>query len=363
MKHRRCIAFCGGGTAGHVFPALAVIRMLKKGWNGRIVWIGSMKGMERELVASENIPFFGIPSGKWRRYFSLRNITDLFKIGVGIICAVWVILREKPCLLFSKGGYVSVPPVLAARFLSVPVWTHESDFDPGMATRINALFAEKILISFRETERFFPLSCRDRVFFTGNPVRKELIYGSARRGRKLVGCPESTKMLLVLGGSQGASRINSLIDSIIEELTDRYFVIHQIGNQEHNPSLRERYYTTPFLKEELADVLKAANLVVSRAGANTLTELSIVGKAAVLIPLSLSGSRGDQYRNSDFFVSQGAAQIFKENEGDGEKLLEIITDLLDNDSKRKAMASKIKNLAVPNAAEVISQQIVERIHQ
>lgn len=175
---KRCIVVTGGGTAGHVYPALSVVENILKRWDGRIVWIGSRSGMEKRLLQGFDLTYYGIPSGKWRRYLSFRNVLDIFKVLAGTFYAIVLLMREKPALLFSKGGYVSVPPVIAAWLLGIPIFTHESDYDPGLANRLNAIFAEKILVSFGNTEGYFE---RERVVLTGNPVRERFFPATPRR--------------------------------------------------------------------------------------------------------------------------------------------------------------------------------------
>ena len=186
MKNKDCIAFTGGGTAGHIFPGIAVINELRKKWNGRVFWLGSRINKERKWILLEKISFYGLYSGKLRRYLSFQNILDVFKLFAGFLQSLIYLKREKPLLLFSKGGYVSVPPVLAAKILKIPVITHESDLTPGMATLINSRFANKILISFKKTFDFFNKQLRTKLVLTGNPVRQELLNGKPEKGRNFI---------------------------------------------------------------------------------------------------------------------------------------------------------------------------------
>ncbi len=351
------IVFTGGGTGGHVFPALAVVEELKSLWQGRIVWIGSNKGIERQLLEATGIPFFGIPAGKLRRYFSIKNIIDIFRVIGGLAVSLHILARERPLLLFSKGGYVSVPPVIAARLLGIRVITHESDAQPGLATRINSRFAEKILISFSESAGYFSDKMRKRVVQVGNPVRKDLFEGKKKCGRHLVGCPENKKVLLVLGGSQGSAQINYLIRNNLDRLTKACFVVHQAGRVDFREGKQQNYFTAPFFGDELKHLLAAADLVVCRAGANTLWELAALGKPAVLIPLPRSASRGDQLLNAEIFARNGAAVVLPENDTSGIRLLEIILDLLDNKKKLKQMESRARSLSFPGSAAKIAELI------
>jgi len=352
------IVFTGGGTGGHVFPGLAVAEELKSLWQGRIIWIGSNKGIERQLLKAAGIPFFGIPAGKLRRYFSIKNIMDIFRVIGGLAASLHILAREKPLLLFSKGGYVSVPPVIAARLLGIRVITHESDAQPGLATRINSRFAEKILVSFSESAGYFSDKMRKRVVQVGNPVRRELFFGKKKYGRRLVGCPENKKVLLVLGGSQGSAQINYLIRHNLDRLAKACFVVHQAGRVDFRQHAQPNYFTAPFFDDELKHLLAAADLVVCRAGANTLWELASLGKPAVLIPLPRSASRGDQVLNAEIFARNGAAVVLPENDTSGTRLLEIILDLLDNKKKLKQMENRARSLGFPGSAAKIAELIL-----
>ena len=307
------IVFTGGGTAGHVYPALAVIGALGGGFE--ISWIGSRTGMERGLVSEAGIRYHAIPAGKWRRYLSAENIADMLRVIGGVVAALTVLLRERPALLFSKGGYVTVPPVLAARMLRIPVITHESDTDPGLATRINSRFADLVLTSFAETVEWFPPALRPRVVTTGNPVRERFFRGDAAAGRAAAGAPEGMPIVLVLGGSLGSETVNRLVRGALPRLAGRCVVVHQTGARDY-ASLDQfpDYRPVAFVRDELPDLMAAADLVVARAGANTLAELAACGTPALLLPLELSGSRGDQIRNAAYFASKGAARVFEGRE-------------------------------------------------
>ncbi|MBN1835666.1 MAG: undecaprenyldiphospho-muramoylpentapeptide beta-N-acetylglucosaminyltransferase [Spirochaetales bacterium] len=356
-----CIVFTGGGTAGHVFPALAVVEELQAPlWTGRVVWIGSVRGMERELVRERGIPYYGVPAGKLRRYLSVRNLFDLLKIGAGVLASLIVLLRERPRLLFSKGGYVSVPPVIAAWLMRVPVVTHESDLEPGLATRINARFAESVLVSFPESARYFGGELRSRVTHTGNPVRAALLRGDPEAGRRRVGCGDDRPLVLVLGGSLGSRFINQLVEDGVGELTEHCFVVHQMGSAHYEASSRTGYFTAPFFREELPDVLAAAALVISRSGANTVWELAALGKPAMLIPLGRAASRGDQIENARYLEEQGAAVVLEEAEATPRRLVDTVVRLLTDATTLRGMAERARELGRPRSAQVIATLIAQR---
>jgi UDP-N-acetylglucosamine--N-acetylmuramyl-(pentapeptide) pyrophosphoryl-undecaprenol N-acetylglucosamine transferase len=357
MSDEPAIAFTGGGTAGHVFPGIAVAQELGR----RVIWIGSSDGVEKSLVTAAGIEFRPIPAGKLRRYFSLRNLSDLAKIAAGFFASVRILKKERPALLFSKGGFVSVPPVVAARLVGIPSFTHESDFDPGLATRINLRFCEKVLVSFAETVQYLPARYRAKAVVTGNPVRASIYRAEASRGRAHVGCAPSAPLLFVMGGSLGSSFINALIQSSLPRLLKRFFVVHQAGEKGYVASLRRSYFTTPFFGEELPDVMAAADLVISRAGANTLAELAALGKPSLLIPLPETSSRGDQLRNAELFRARGASLVMAEGESSPDALCEAVEDLFSTPDRLRVMGHKAGSLCAGRPSEVIARLLRERL--
>ncbi len=361
-----CIVFTGGGTGGHVYPALAVLDELAKHGGHRIVWIGSGSELERRILAGRDLRYYGIRTGKLRRYFSLQNFLDFFKILVGFIASLFIMLRERPSLVFSKGGYVSVPPAAAARLVGIPVFTHESDLRPGLATRINARFAARIFISFDLTSGYFDESCRSKLVHTGNPIRAGILRGDAEKGRGTVGCTRGRKMLLVLGGSLGSAFINRLVLKALDRLVSTCYVVHQLG-AEHYEGIsqphRDNYFPKAFFYEELPDILAAADLVVCRAGANTLWELAALGKPAVLIPLPQSASRGDQIENARFFARAGAAEVMEQAGLSAAAWAESVLNLIGNAGKLDRMAQSAAALGRPDAAHEIARLIAEQVQR
>ena len=356
------IAFAGGGTAGHVFPGLAVAQELGMRIVGmRIVWIGSASGVERKLVTDAGIDFRAIPAGKLRRYLSLKNVSDVARTLAGVYAAVRVLRREKPALLFSKGGFVSVPPVVAAWLCGIPSWTHESDFDAGLATRINALFSEKVLVSFPETVGSLPERHRRKAVVTGNPVRKAMYSADAARGRALVGCNAATPMIFVIGGSLGSSFINGLIDSCLSELLSRFFIVHQMGSHDFRASQRKNYFPSPFFAAELPDIMAAADLVIGRAGANTLAELAALGKPSILIPLTRAGSRGDQIANAEVFRAAGASLVMPEADATPARLVPAVCSLLGDPALLREMGRAAGSRGEGRPAESIARLILQRL--
>jgi len=356
MKKR--ILFTGGGTGGHVYPALAVIeRMNRDEWD--VSWLGSSSGMERGIIERTEIPYYGIPSGKLRRYFSLRNFTDLFRIAAGLIRSIYLLKKLKPELLFSKGGFVSVPPVMAASMLKIPVFTHDSDIGPGLATRINARFADKILVSSDESRKYFAPRFKEKIAVTGNPVRLSLFSGNRETARSLSGAPEGKPVILVMGGSLGAEQINKLVFDNLDRLTEKYFIIHQTGQKNFQALEKENYYGVPYFNDELSHIFALSDLVISRAGAGALWEFAAAGLPSLLIPLE-SGSRGEQIKNAEAFVAKGCSLMLR---GDiiGETFLDTIGNIVDNETKLAKMKTAAKEAGKSDGAALICRMIEEVI--
>lgn len=315
--------FAGGGTGGHIYPGLAVADELRKkaadaDENIKIYWIGNSSGMDRNLVEKSGSVdmFIGVPSGKLRRYFSFKNLTDVFKIFAGFIKSFFFLLFNRPVLLFSKGGFVSVPPCVSASILRIPVLTHECDFTPGLATRINSRFADRVLISYEETRNFLQEKKKASALVTGNPVRPDFYSADPANGIKFLfenrtDYDPGKPVLLVLGGSLGAHQINELVAQNIDWLTERFNVVHQCGAKDADsmPKNVNGYFLHPFIYSEMCDVIACSDVVLSRAGANSIWECSVLGKPMVLIPLCGSGTRGDQVDNARYFEGMGAAIV------------------------------------------------------
>jgi UDP-N-acetylglucosamine--N-acetylmuramyl-(pentapeptide) pyrophosphoryl-undecaprenol N-acetylglucosamine transferase len=358
----RCVVFTGGGTAGHVFPGLAVAAELARRWDGRIVWIGSRNGPERALVEAAGIPFRAIPSGKLRRYRSLENLTDVFRVVGGLVASLAALAAERPSLVFSKGGFVSVPPVIAARLLGIPAYTHESDVDPGLATRINARFCERVLVSHAATSAFFPPAQRGRVVVTGNPVRAAIYAADAAEGRRFAGCAATDPLVLVLGGSSGSAFLNGLVAGAATELcADGIRIVHQTGDGKQGAAGVSGCRVIPFIGAELPHLLAAADLVVCRAGANTLAELAALGRPSLLVPLSASGSRGDQLRNAESFRAAGAAEVLGEEGANPAVLRDRVRALLADPARLVAMGAAARALAPADPAALIAGMLAARL--
>ena len=304
------IILTGGGTAGHVTPNIALLPELKKrGYE--ISYIGSYEGMEKQLIEDCGIPYTGIASGKLRRYFDIKNFSDPFRVIKGYFQARGILKRERPDVVFSKGGFVSVPVVLAAKILKIPAIIHESDMTPGLANRIAMRGAAKVCCNFPETIKNLPA---DMAVLTGTPIRAELLKGDRDRALAFTGLPEDKPILLIIGGSQGSVFVNRVVRGSLDDLLRDFSIIHLCGKGNLDDTLtgREGYVQYEYISQELPDLFAAADVVISRAGANAICELLALKKPNILIPLSLNASRGDQILNARSFESQGFSYMMEE---------------------------------------------------
>jgi UDP-N-acetylglucosamine--N-acetylmuramyl-(pentapeptide) pyrophosphoryl-undecaprenol N-acetylglucosamine transferase len=374
------LAFTGGGTGGHVYPGLAVAQALReKGFAGRIAWIGSSKDSDRKAVEGAGLEFFAVPSGKLRRELSLANVADAFRVLAGYSAAKRLLKELKPALLFSKGGYVSVPPCAAAASLGIPYFTHESDLTPGLATRLNARRAAHVVLSYEETRALLPPAARAGAIVAGNPIRPSIRRGDAEKGRALLGAPEGLPIVFFLGGSQGARQINELVEACLPGLTKFAFVAHQTGGisapeagERLGPSAgpraagaasydSSRYRSYQYITDEMPDLLAAADLVAGRAGAGTLWESAALAKPMLLMPLCGAATRGDQVDNAALFERAGAAVSLAGAEANPERALRELRALLGDAPRLTRMGQAAKSLAGTDAASAIADLILNTI--
>lgn len=329
----RKIVLTGGGTAGHVMPNLALIPGLKE--NGfDIAYIYAKNGMEQEIVESSGLRSYGISAGKLRRYLSIENLKDPFKIIKGYFEARKILKEEKPDIVFSKGGFVTVPVVYAAKSLKIPVILHESDYTPGLANRLSIPKAKKICVSFEAAMEHLP---KEKTVLTGSPVRGEVFAGRRENALGFTGLSGNKPILLVTGGSQGAESVNKAIDEDIDELLKDFEIIHLRGAGKLNPKLdgREGYAQYEFISKELPDIFAATDLVISRAGANTIFEFLALGIPSLLVPLPLEASRGDQILNAEYFSKKGFANVLPQSEITKERLSEEVRKLYRGSAEMK----------------------------
>lgn len=296
MKH---IVLTGGGTAGHVTPNIALVPVLRDA-GYKISYIGSYDGIERKLIEELNIPYYGISSGKLRRYFDLKNFTDPFRVLKGFSESRKLLKQLKPDVVFSKGGFVTVPVVIAAKKCKIPAIIHESDMTPGLANKLCISSAVKVCCNFPETVNSLP---KDKAVLTGTPIRQELLSGDPEEGRRFCGFTPDKPVLMVIGGSLGAASVNQHIRSILPQLLEEFQVIHLCGKGKTDESLAgtKGYVQYEYIKKELADLFALSDIVISRAGANAICEISALHKPNLLIPLSAKRKPGRSDPQRPFF--------------------------------------------------------------
>lgn len=319
------IILTGGGTAGHVTPNIALLPGLKElGYD--IHYIGSYNGIEKNLIEQFGIPYHGISSGKLRRYFSLQNFTDPFRVLKGFGEAKKLIKSLKPDVIFSKGGFVSVPVVIAGKQCHVPTIIHESDMTPGLANKLAIPSATKVCCNFPETLAHLP---KEKAVLTGSPIRQELLTGSHEAALKFCGLKSNKPVILIIGGSLGSVVVNNAVRAILPELLKSFQIIHLCGKGKVDESLTtlEGYVQFEYIQDELKDLFALSDLVISRAGANAICELLALHKPNLLIPLSANASRGDQILNARSFERQGYSIVLEEEELKDSALLDAIRKL------------------------------------
>lgn len=322
------IVLTGGGTAGHVTPNIALLPALREdGYD--ISYIGSYHGMEKQLIKAEGVPYYGIDSGKLRRYFSWKNFSDPFRVLHGYSQSLSLLRKIKPDVIFSKGGFVSVPVVLAARKLHIPALIHESDMTPGLANRIAMKGAVKVCCNFPETVSKIE---GGKGVLTGTPIRQELMKGDPEKGLAFAGFTSDKPVLLIIGGSQGSVFINNAVRGSLDELLQEFQIIHLCGKGHLDPKLdgREGYRQYEYISKELPDLFACASLIISRAGANAICELLALRKPNILIPLSKNASRGDQILNARSFEKQGFSKVLEEESINADILTETVRDVYKN---------------------------------
>lgn len=348
------IILTGGGTAGHVTPNIALLPRLKElGYD--IQYIGSYTGIEKELIEPFGIPYHGISSGKLRRYFSVQNFTDPFRVLKGFREAHKLIRQLKPDVIFSKGGFVSVPVVLAGKRCKVPVIIHESDMTPGLANKIAIPSAAKVCCNFPETLKSLP---EGKAVLTGSPIRQELLSGNKIAAMDMCHFTSDKPIILVIGGSLGAVAVNNAVREALPELLKDFQIIHLCGKGKMDESLKdvEGYCQFEYIKNELRNLFALADIVISRAGANAICELLALHKPNLLIPLSANASRGDQILNARSFERQGFSLVLEEEQLTKETLLNAVKTLYEN---RTTFINSMKNSGQQDSIGTIISLIEE----
>lgn len=348
---KKTIVFTGGGSAGHVTPNIAIIDELDKSvWD--VQYIGSNKGIEKELIEKISIPYHGISSGKLRRYLDFENVVDSFRVLKGCMDARKVLRKLKPALVFSKGGFVSVPVIIAARSLKIPVLIHESDMTPGLANKIAQRFATKIFTSFEETLNYFP---KDKTAAIGSPIRRGILKGSPYKGTELLGFDRKRPVLTVMGGSLGAKKINETIRAALPLLKD-YQIIHLCGkgNVDENYTNLKDYKQFEYVFDELPHYLAATEFVITRGGSNSIFEFLALKIPMLIIPLTKNQSRGDQILNGRSFQEKGYAMMLEEENLSVDTLVIHLAGLK---KRRDEMKEKMTSLEVKDAIGVLVREI------
>lgn len=348
------IVLTGGGTAGHVTPNLALLPYLQKA-GYEVTYMGSYDGIEKKLIADFDIPYLGIATGKFRRYLDVKNFTDPFRVIKGFGEARKYLKELAPDVVFSKGGFVSVPVVRAAASLKIPCILHESDMTPGLANKICIPAAQKICCNFPETLANLP---EGKAVLTGSPIREELTQGNKLMGLDLCGFTANKPVLMVMGGSQGAAAVNKAVREALPKLLEQFQIVHLCGKGK----LDNIYLSTPgykqfeYIKTELKDLFAMADVVISRAGANAICELLALKKPNILIPLPTAGSRGDQLLNAASFEAQGFSIVINEDDLTTNLLVNKVNELYENRQKYTEVMSKSKQMdSIPMILKLIEE--------
>lgn len=365
------IVLTGGGTGGHLMPLIAVARKIKeKRPDAEFIFIGPRGKLEKDIIGKEGIPIRNVSVGKMRRYFSFHNFVDCFKVPIGVIQCLWLMLYYMPDAVFSKGGHASFPAVIVAWLYRIPIFIHESDARPGVSNSMLAKFADRVAISYSEAEKYFTAA---QTVLTGTPLREDINKGNADEARRKFELVDSKKIVFVWGGSQGARSINNKILRILPELMHKYQVIHQTGEKNFEEvkhragelgfkAGREGYIELPFIGEDLKDILAAADLVISRAGSTSISEIAANRKPSILIPLE-TAANGHQRMNAYALAKVGAA-IVMEDENLGEHLLlKNIDDVMENQELREKLSRNIAVFYHPDAAERIADGVLGMIEE
>lgn len=343
------LVLTGGGTAGHVTPNLALLPRFKE-LNYEVSYIGSYDGIEKKLISDFDLPYYGIATGKLRRYFSLKNFSDPFRIIKGYFEAKKYLKKIKPDLVFSKGGFVAVPVVRAAHALKIPCIIHESDMTPGLANKLCIPVAKKVCCNFPETMDYLP---KDKAVLSGSPIREEIKTGDAQKGKDFCGFTSDLPVLLIMGGSLGAAAVNKAIRDSLDDLLKNFQIIHLCGKGKLDTSLEHinGYKQFEYVKDELKDLFALTDVIISRAGANAICEFLALRKPNILIPLPSAGSRGDQLLNAKSFEKQGFSIVIDESELKENFLTEKILELYQD---RNRYISNMNQSETTNAIDIIS---------
>lgn len=351
-----CIVFTGGGTAGHVTPNMAVIQVLQQ-QHWQIHYMGGAQSIEQQMITKLGIPFYAVRSGKLRRYWSWKNFIDPLNMVIGIFQAWYQLARIRPHVVFSKGGFAAFPVVVAAWLRRIPVIAHESDRTPGLANRLSYPFVRHIALTFPPTSLVMQAS--PKVTVTGTPIRQALFEGDAVKGRAYCGLNAEQPCLLIIGGSLGAQRINQAVRTALPQLLPHYQVIHLCGKGKVDTALKYTgYCQLEYVDQELPDLLAASDIVISRAGANSLCELLALNKCHILIPLSKAASRGDQIENARYFQDKQISVVIQEEHLNTDRLLVALDKV---QTEREAILKRISQLNLVSGTDAVVTLIQETL--
>lgn len=353
------IVFSGGGTLGPVTPLLAVAQAYREKYpETEFVWVGTANGPERELIEKNNIKFITLTAGKWRRYFSVLNIFDIFRFAFGFLEAIVIIIREKPALLISAGGYVSVPLHWAGTMFGIPQWIHQQDFQVGLANQLMSKTAKIITVALKKNLSAFNIK---KSVWLGNPVRPELFKADKSSAKQKFGIKSDLPVVLAMGGGTGSLKINQMVVESIQHLKGFCEIIHLSGKErsqdlvDHAAKYFDHYHRYQFLTEEMADAYALADIVISRGGFGSISEIAALKKTAILIP-----KPGHQFENVKFIADDHAAIFIDERVSDGLYLAKIIKELLNSDIERRQMANRL-NVLMPPAETQAMVDIVNKL--
>ncbi len=351
----KTIVMTGGGTAGHVTPNLALVPYLKEaGYD--IYYIGSYTGIEKKMVENAGITYYGISSGKLRRYHDWKNFTDPFRVIKGFSEANQLLKHLKPDVVFSKGGFVSVPVVMAAGRQHIPAIIHESDMTPGLANKLAIPFASKVCCNFPETMDYLP---DGKAVHTGSPIRQELFSGNKEAGLSFCGFTSDKPVMLIMGGSIGSRFINNAVWDSLDTLLEKFQIVHLVGKGNINNDLigKPGYQQYEFISEQLNDIFAMTDLMISRAGANSISEILALKIPNILIPLSAKASRGDQILNAESYEKQGFSTVLQEEDLTGEILINSVDDVYNH---REEIRKRMEESKLLDANKVI-MNLIENI--
>lgn len=372
---RMNILVSGGGTGGHIYPALAVAKLLQKGYQARILYLGSDDGLETELAPAAGFPFAMIKAGKLRRYISWQTITGLARVPVGMAQAVGIVRKFAPDAAFTSGGYVAVPAGLAARLNGVPLLMHQQDVPPNLSNRLIAPLATRISVAFEDAINRVP-TWGGKTLLLGNPVRQEILdmrQVAPEQACRELGFDGEAPLLVVTGGSQGARHLNQVVCKALPRLLPHCQVLQISGKQlfeetreqskqameELDEGVRKRYRLVAYLNAEMPAALQAATLVLCRSGAATLSELAVLGKPSILVPLPPAIGSSPQVANADMFGRKAAAEVIKDAEMEPGKLVEWVEAIIGSQVRLKSMAEAALTFAKPDAAQEIAAEVVK----